>query len=52
VATVVVLLRTIIWSAQAPTAGTLLRLTGVSCLVFAIGLTVFRRLKPMFYEHI
>ena len=52
VATVVVLLRKIVWEQQAPEAVTLWKLVGVSGTVFLIGMLVFHRLKAMFYEHI
>jgi len=52
VAALVVSLRKILLNAEPPTAGTLIRLVAVSFAVFAIGLIVFHRLKPRFYEHI
>jgi ABC-type polysaccharide/polyol phosphate export permease len=52
VAALVVSLRHILLQAQNPAAATLGKLAAVSFTVFAVGLLVFRRLKPMFYEHI
>jgi ABC-type polysaccharide/polyol phosphate export permease len=52
VAATVISLRKIIYQAQPPVPLTLLKLVGVSLTVFAIGLLVFHRMKPMFYEHI
>jgi len=52
VAAVVVSLRKILLNGQPPAVSTLERLIAVSFTVFAIGLIVFRRLKPRFYEHI
>src|ERR1700694_3937021 len=52
VAALVVSLRKILINAQPPAASTLYRLVAVSFSMFIIGLLVFRRLKPRFYEHI
>jgi len=52
VATVVVSLRKILINAQPLDASTLCKLIAVSVTAFAVGLTVCRRLKPRFYEHI
>ena len=52
VAALVVSLRKILLSAQSPAPGTLAKLMGVSLAAFIIGLVVFRRMKPRFYEHI
>ncbi len=52
VATLVVSLRKILINAEAPAPATLLRLMAVSFSVLAVGLLVFRRMKPRFYEHI
>jgi ABC-type polysaccharide/polyol phosphate export permease len=52
IAAVVVSLRKILINAQAPAVLTLYKLVAVSFTVFAVGLIVFRRLKPRFYEHI
>jgi len=53
-ATLVIVLRRIIYEGQSPngTTYTMLKLTAASFTVFFIGLYFFRRLKPMFYEHI
>jgi len=48
----VISLRRIVYLAQPPVATTMLKLVGVSFSVFLIGLLVFHRVKPMFYEHI
>jgi lipopolysaccharide transport system permease protein len=52
VAATVMSVRRIVYEAQPPVGTTLWRLVAVSFVVFAAGLLVFRRLKPMFYEHI
>src|SRR5689334_10243306 len=52
VAATVISLRRIVYLAQPPVAATMLKLVGVSVSVFLIGLAVFHRVKPMFYEHI
>jgi ABC-type polysaccharide/polyol phosphate export permease len=52
VAATVISLRRIVYLAQPPVATTMLKLVGVSFSVFLIGLLVFHRVKPMFYEHI
>ncbi|HEY2014299.1 MAG TPA: ABC transporter permease [Bryobacteraceae bacterium] len=52
VAATVISLRKIVYEAKPPVPGTLWRLVGVSLTVFLIGLLFFRRVKPMFYEHI
>jgi ABC-type polysaccharide/polyol phosphate export permease len=52
IAATVISLRKIVYEAQPPVAGTLWRLVAVSLTMFLAGLVVFRRLKPMFYEHI
>ena len=54
VASLVIMLRRILLDGQAPDGPThtLLKLVAVSCAVFVIGVLVFRRMKPMFYEHI
>lgn len=52
VAALVISLRRILIDGKPPVAVTLLNLATVSMVVFLAGLVVFRRLKPMFYEHI
>ena len=52
IAATVISLRKIIYESQPPVGGTLWRLLAVSVTIFLIGWLVFRRLKPMFYEHI
>jgi ABC-type polysaccharide/polyol phosphate export permease len=52
VAATVISLRKIVYEAQAPVGTTLWKLMGASVSVFLAGLVIFRRLKPMFYEHI
>ena len=52
VAATVISLRKIVYEAQPPVGGTLWRLVAVSLAIFLIGLFVFHRLKPRFYEHI
>ena len=52
VAALVVSLRKILLNGEAPAAATLYKLAAVSFTVFVIGLAVFHRLKPRFYEHI
>ena len=48
----VISLRRILLLGQSPVGMTLVKLAGVSFAVFVVGLLVFRRLKPMFYERI
>jgi lipopolysaccharide transport system permease protein len=52
VAATVISLRKIVYDSQPPVGSTLWKLVGASLTVFLVGLLVFRRLKPMFYEHI
>lgn len=52
IAATVVSLRKIVYEAQPPAGSTLWKMVGASLTVFLIGMVVFRRLKPMFYEHI
>ena len=52
IAATVISMRKIVYEAQPPVGATLLKLVGASLTVFLVGLVVFRRLKPMFYEHI
>jgi len=52
VAATVISLRKILLNAQPPAALTLAKLVVVSFTVLAIGLMVFHRMKPRFYEHI
>jgi len=54
VAALVLTLRRILIHAQPPDGPThtLLKLAAVSFTVYFVGLVVFRRVKPMFYEHI
>lgn len=54
VAALVLSLRRILLHAEAPDGPThtLWKLLAVSVTVFAVGMLTFRRLKPMFYEHI
>ena len=52
VATVVVSLRRVLLNAQPIEALTLYKLMAVSFSVFTMGLLLFRRMKPRFYEHI
>lgn len=52
VAAVVTSLRTIVYAGQSPSATTLWKLVAVSASIFLLGLLVFHRLKPRFYEHI
>jgi len=54
VAALVILLRRILLEAAAPDGPThtLLKLVAVSFTIFVVGMVFFRRLKPMFYEHI
>ena len=52
IAATVISLRKIVYEAQPPVGATLWKLVGASLTVFLLGLVVFRRLKPMFYEHI
>jgi len=51
-AAMVLCLRAILLKDQSPLPTTLLKLAGVSCGVFLVGLLVFRRWKHTFYEHI
>jgi ABC-type polysaccharide/polyol phosphate export permease len=52
IAATVISLRKIVWEAQPPIGATLWKMLGASLTVFLIGMVVFHRLKPMFYEHI
>jgi lipopolysaccharide transport system permease protein len=52
VAALVLCLRNILLTATAPPNSTLIRLTAVSGVMFAVGLMVFRKGKRAFYEHI
>jgi lipopolysaccharide transport system permease protein len=54
VAALVLLLRRILLEGQSPggPTHTLLKMAVVSFVIFGVGLVTFRRLKPMFYEHI
>jgi len=54
VASLVILLRRILLEGQPPDGPThtLLKLVAVSITVFGLGMLVFRRMKPLFYEHI
>ena len=52
IAATVISLRKIVWEAQPPVGATLWKMVAASLTVFLIGLVVFHRLKPMFYEHI
>jgi ABC-type polysaccharide/polyol phosphate export permease len=52
VAALVLSLRRILLDGQPPLESTVWKLLAVSCAVFAVGLVVFRRMKPSFYEHI
>jgi homopolymeric O-antigen transport system permease protein len=52
IAATVISLRKIVYEASPPVGQTLWNLAGVSLAVFLIGLAVFHRLKPKFYEHI
>jgi ABC-type polysaccharide/polyol phosphate export permease len=52
VAALVLSLRRILLESQPPIDTTLLKLAAVSFGVFLAGLVVFRRMKPMFYEHV
>ena len=52
VAALVLCLRNILLTATAPPTSTLVRLTTVSFAMFAVGLTVFRKGKSAFYDHI
>ena len=52
VAATVISLRKIVYEAHPPVILTLLKLTGASFTALAAGLLVFRRVKPMFYEHV
>ena len=52
VAAQVISLRRILLTGQSPVGSTLGKLAAVSVGVFLLGLLVFRRLKPMFYERI
>jgi ABC-type polysaccharide/polyol phosphate export permease len=52
IAALVFSLRRILLEGKPPVALTLAKMMGVSFGMFLIGLLVFRRLKPMFYEHI
>jgi homopolymeric O-antigen transport system permease protein len=45
-------LRLIVYDAKPPVPATIWNLVAVSFTVLIIGLLVFRRMKPMFYEHI
>jgi lipopolysaccharide transport system permease protein len=51
-AAMVLCLRSILLNHEAPHPTTLLKLAGVSCAVFMVGLLVFRNWKHTFYEHI
>lgn len=53
-ATLVIVMRRIVYEGVAPngTTNTMWKLVLASFTVFFIGLMVFRRMKPMFYEHI
>jgi lipopolysaccharide transport system permease protein len=52
VAALVFCLRKILLHGTAPPTGTVLRLTTVAIVTFAVGLLVFRKSKGAFYEHI
>jgi homopolymeric O-antigen transport system permease protein len=52
ISALVISLRKILINAEPPAAATLAKLMAVSCTVFIVGLFVFRRMKPRFYEHI
>ena len=52
VAAQVISLRRILLTGQSPVGSTLGKLAAVSVGIFLLGLLVFRRLKPMFYERI
>jgi lipopolysaccharide transport system permease protein len=51
-AAVVLSMRNIMLEGQAPLAATLAKMVVVSFGILAVGMLVFRRLKPRFYEHI
>jgi len=51
-AAMVLCLRAILLKNESPHPTTLFKLALVSCAVFVVGLTVFRRWKDTFYEHI
>ena len=52
IAAMVISLRKIVYEAQPPVGTTLWKLSGASLTVFLAGMLIFRRLKPMSYEHI
>ena len=52
IAATVISLRKIVYEAQPPVAMTLWKMLIASLAVFLAGMIVFRRMKPMFYEHI
>ena len=52
IAATVISLRKIVYESQPPVSATLWKMLGASLTVFVAGMIVFRRLKPMFYEHI
>jgi lipopolysaccharide transport system permease protein len=52
VAALVMAMRDIVLDAKAPAGSILYKLAASSLVMFAIGLTVFRRLKPRFYDHL
>jgi ABC-type polysaccharide/polyol phosphate export permease len=52
VAATVIALRKIVYGGQPPVATTLWKMLGAALTVFLVGILVFRRMKPMFYEHI
>ena len=52
IAATVISLRKIVWEAQPPVGATLWKMVAASLTAFLVGMVVFRRLKPMFYEHI
>ncbi|HUB80040.1 MAG TPA: ABC transporter permease [Bryobacteraceae bacterium] len=52
VAALVLCMRDIMLHDSSPHSGTVLKLAGVACVTFVVGLIVFRRGKGAFYEHI
>jgi ABC-type polysaccharide/polyol phosphate export permease len=45
-------LRNILLEASSPPATLLVKLVGVSLVTLTVGVVVFRRLKPDFYDHL
>jgi ABC-type polysaccharide/polyol phosphate export permease len=52
VAALVMAMRDILMEGTRPGAALILKLTGISMFVLALGLVIFRSMKPRFYNHL